>query len=543
MAVPRNQVAISGFVDPYAKLSGTFKDLSSMYADKAARDQDAALKEQALARQSANDLENSRRWGVENSRIESQKAKEEALKKAVWGVYSGNNKYGIDAYSPQLQDNINRSINSIKSQDTLATSYLTSDNEDKKVLNTISQNYRDMYKGSGLDETALDSKVADNITRLQALKREVGAIGDPKKVQDRIETFRKRQFEEPLLAINEAVDKGTALTTDQRIGYYLRNLPAEQRMLIDPIALKGALAGAVGGRSREEMLTSETARVEKIEKARQQNVDNLLEWADKTGFDRDKAFGSAATTAAEKIMDGLDIGSVDTPRADAFYRALVSEGVAPVFAANYTMGKVDTNILGSSFVSPTSREGSKMIAEAVSQYAGLESRYNKNGKLTKDDIEVKLIAPRSFDELQYNNFRVNNTTSPIQVASSFLTPPVKEVKATVPSDIPREEPVAETAPVVTPSRENLSKPAPSMRAEALRARRETQEELNKLIAERNNLSSLVGRTKVQQRAAEEKRLDEQIRMINARMDVIRKAIKGQRTSPAIANRNNYASRP
>jgi uncharacterized membrane-anchored protein YhcB (DUF1043 family) len=84
MAVPRNQVAISGFVDPYAKLSGTFKDLSSMYADKASRDQKA--KADSLDR-----IEESNRFNAQQrirNAEESRRANLDTERNAVNKFYS-----------------------------------------------------------------------------------------------------------------------------------------------------------------------------------------------------------------------------------------------------------------------------------------------------------------------------------------------------------------------------------------------------------------------------------------------------------------------
>lgn len=530
MAVPRNQVAVSGFVDPYAKLSGTFSDLSKVYSDKAANE--ALTREKVLVR-----AEDARRWDVENNRANSELAKQEALKKAVWNTVSGNNTYNLDAYSPQLREQISRSRDLISSQDSLATSYLTSTDDNKELLNTISKNYRDMYQGSGLNETALDNKVAENVTRLKALRREVSSISDPEKIENRIREFRERQFTTPLNNIDEAVQRGTALTKDQKIAYQLRALSPEQRALVDPIALKTALGESVEGPTKQDMLASENARVEKIEKNRQQNIDNLLKWADETGFDRQKAFGPSATSAAEKIMDGLDIGRIDTPNADAFYRTLVAEGVAPVFAANYTMGKIDTNLFGSSFVSPTSREGAAQIAEAIAQYSALESKYNNSGKLTRGDIEVTTIAPRSFDQLQYANFKVPNSTTPIQVAERFLRPPVPQPSVQETPKVPVLPPsVLDAAPDVT---KNLLGGSPE-RANALRMRRETQEAINSLTEQLNNLPS-GNRGNSARRIAEKTRIEEQIRTANSRMAVIREALRG-RNRPTVITGNSAASR-
>jgi hypothetical protein len=91
MAVPRNQVAISGFVDPYAKLSGTFKDLSSMYAGKAAKDQELRLKEQALARQTANDM-------LEADRFRQQ----QGLREDTFRANKKNNERSNDRQDKQL---------------------------------------------------------------------------------------------------------------------------------------------------------------------------------------------------------------------------------------------------------------------------------------------------------------------------------------------------------------------------------------------------------------------------------------------------------
>lgn len=564
MAAPRNQVAISGFADPYGKLSGTFKDLSTMYADKASKEKNAKLKEEELARQRALDLENSRRWGIERGDVLANRERETARdlenrrrwdleqkrredadllakterdrvrrgEEVLWDVTNAKNEYSLDAYPEIVRGNITDALKRINDDEALTIGFLDRNPQGPEraaALNRIVQNRRNLY--SSLNEEERDKKASEFITRLDALSRELGTIPMPNARKDRIEMFKQNQYGTLRNRIEERIKSGDALTLEEKTDYLFRQLTPEQRAVANPGVLREAIKASAKGMSRADMIASESANIERLEKLDQQRIDNLLKW-EKDGFSDKPTVASA--TAADKSINELDIGGIDTANARSVYNKIKAAGVAPAFAASFVLGKIDTNIFGSSFVDPTSKEAQEYILEAKAAYDKMRETYGSGRRtLSENQVTPKIRIPRGLQEIQLSRFNVEQGVNPIRVTPKYL----EELTSRIPAAAAKAStnvPVAALPPAEsnTPAsiREGALSSTEGSRLAALRARTLAREELNRLRAEREALPGFSGRGSANMLNNKRAELDEQIRVANARLDAIQEAFRKRRSN-------------
>ena len=458
MAVPRNQVAISGFVDPYGGLSRTFSDLSKTYAQKSATRDALALQQEELGLKRTAAGEANRRFDVEqktgNDRwrvtrdeqikarqhrelvySSNQKDKQEVKNRARTLNRSLLNAANIDfseAYNTDVLARQNKVINIFKSQSQLTKEYLLAGVENKGKLAAINNNFRDILspalqkkneKGELVtDIEALDTATAKRLFRFKALSSELASIADPKEREARADQFVKRQYTDRIQDIYGRREKGMGLTVEDRVEYALK-INAGKDM--DALKFRTGVAEFVGGRTNAAMVENEIANVDRRRELAEANIDRALKWYDSGNSDSRLSSTSAnARKEGRAIMDSIgDLGDIDTPDVFSFYSRLMAEGIPPVFAASFTSRKVASTGFSRSFASPSSKKAGILAGQAREEYDALLKKYPENASatLTREDITINPadFVARSLKQIKNDSFRVRGAT-PIQVGQKFV---------------------------------------------------------------------------------------------------------------------------
>ena len=457
MAVPRNQVAISSFADPYGGLAKTFSDLSKTYAEKGSREAALALRERAAtesarrfgieqqtaldkatvgnkrweitqAAQEAARLETAGQRKIINDRNQRIENKEDALNRALANSADGTREYTQEAYPQNAQNAQNSKLNLFAEQRDLTRGYLTSGEENLEVLNQIKNNIRLRHGDKENISSSDKNKLTNNrLLKFTALRDELLTL-NPEDKQTRIDSFLNNQYTIPIEEIHASIRKGTGLSVQDRIKFNLSNIPEKDNLIIDRVKLRQGLEGSVGGMTDAQLRENEEERVTLEREKEQSRIDNTLKWFNATKDNRMDNTSPAAYSSATKILKA-GLGDSASTHTAAFYSALGKEGVPPVYAANATVGTSTPTWggLSTGFPKAGTPEFGKAVAAVKKGYDTVKAASEKNNgeRVTKDNLVTKVIpGDKRFTERSTGQIRASLFTMPqvndIQVQAKFV---------------------------------------------------------------------------------------------------------------------------
>lgn len=430
MAVPKNQVSVTGAINPFEGVSSAFGNLSKTLLDEAAREEEAA-------RQAALQAENTRRYEADRARTQRldeiaaadrtrrisredilrareddtyakqlavTAAREEANRLAS-GFDQNDYKFGLSDYNRAQQAEFNRRRSVLDRNKGLTRSFLEAPSEEN--LKTIITSYKDTLASRGYDKAQINNLAEQRRLQLLSAGDELGSAGyESGQKGKRIDSLLGSLYDQDYKTLDDTITSGKLLSKENLLKSVIGRMPENIRKYVDADTLYKTFGERVYNLSRGDLNASEQARIDALNKTQEKRIGFAKDYYSLLDSPtRSYSKDAKGVATAIKDMSGIDIGWRDNKKVREGFEYFIRNDIPPHVAAAATQYGIEKGLIDDTFPAVGSPKFTTLL-EVARDFAGVSSgKYSSKVLPKRSEFTYNPVIPKTLEQLQTEAIR------------------------------------------------------------------------------------------------------------------------------------------